>query len=470
MPSLLIIEDEAPLAKSIARYVEHHGWKAQVVMSAEAGLECQAAAPADVILLDFNLPGMNGLAATKMLIAADPTCRIVMLTGQASVQLAVDVMKAGAADFLTKPVVLSELKMVLGKQVELARQRTQLAYPQTRHAGSVDRLVGESAQMVALRARIRRIAALEPADKVNPPALLISGETGSGKELIAMACHAESPRSNGPFVEINCAAIPANMLESELFGHERGAFTGAHGRKLGLIEVADGGTLFLDEVAEMHIDLQGKLLKVLDEKKLRRLGSVNEFGVNVRVIAATNRSLQQRVEQGLFRADLMHRLNVVSLTVVPLRERQGDVTLLAGHFLKQIGQRYGKGGLAFTPDALKALNDYEWPGNVRQLRNTIKQAVLVGEGETIGEQDIMLPAVARSAATGGASSLEGDASLDLAERDLITQALDQSRGNISMAARRLCVSRATLRYRIRRHRLTLPAEVLKPEQGEGVRG
>lgn len=456
MPSLLIIEDEGTLAKSIARYFEHHGWEAQIAASAEAALKPGVLAAADAIVLDFNLPGMNGLEAVAALRAADPRCRIVMLTGQASVRLAVDAMKAGASDFLTKPVVLSELKTVLDKQAEVALLRKQLAFQQALHAGSVDRLLGNSAKMVSLRARIRSVARIEPGGSVIPPALLISGETGSGKELVALACHAESPRAAGPFVEINCAAIPATMLESELFGHERGAFTDARERKIGLIEAADGGTLFLDEVGEIDIALQSKLLKVLDEHKIRRLGGVIEFRVNVRVIAATNRSLRQRVHEGLFRADLLHRLNVIAIEVAPLRERRGDVTLLAGFFLGQIGRRYGKPDLQFTPGALKALKGYEWPGNVRQLRNTVEQAVLVSESETISEQDIALPVIASGPSTGGALSGASKITLELAERELIEQALIKDGWNISKAARALGVSRPMLRYRIRRHGLTLP--------------
>ena len=373
-------------------------------------------------------------------------------------------MKAGASDVLTKPVVLSELKTVLDKQVEVVRLRKQLAFQQMSHAGSVDRLIGNSAQMVALRARIRRVAGFEPGGNATPPALLISGETGSGKELVALACHAQSPRATGPFVEINCAAIPAALLESELFGHERGAFTDARERKIGLIEAADGGTLFLDEVGEIDIALQSKLLKVLDEHKIRHLGSVRDFGVNVRVIAAANQSLQQRVQEGLFRADLLHRLNVIAIDVAPLRERRGDVTLLAGYFLEQIGRRYGKRGLEFTPEALKALNDYEWPGNVRQLRNTVEQALLLAsENRTIGEQDIALPVITSAPSTGGAPPGASKITLELAERELIEQALQKSGWNISRAARSLAVSRPTLRYRIRRHGLTLPAGEGTPE-------
>lgn len=449
MPSLLIIEDEERLSANIARYLERHGWQVARAATAEAGLERAAVSPPDAIVLDFNLPGMDGLAALSRLRDCAPESRVVMLTGEASVPLAVDAMKAGAADFVAKPFALAQLRSLLEGHLEAARPVTKTV-PRVREVVGLDSLLGASVQMVELRGRIRRVAALEPVGRSFPPSVLISGETGSGKELVAMACHAASPRAAGPFIEINCAALPATLLESELFGYERGAFTDARERKAGLFEAANRGTLFLDEVGEIDVSIQAKLLKVLDEHRIRRLGGLAEIDVDVRVIAATNQPLQQRVRDGLFRADLLHRLNVIGISVPALRERTGDIVLLARHFLEGISHRYGRDGLAFSPDALRMLVGYGWPGNVRQLRNAIEEAVLVAEGGTIEPGDISLPLVSLWAVSGVPLSGEQDIPLSQVEREAFLQALQRSGWNVSQAARQLQVSRATLRYRMRK--------------------
>ena len=463
MPSLLLIEDEETLAKNIARFLEHSGWDVEVAGSAEEGLDRVAALAPDVIVLDFSLPRMDGLAALSILRERDPQARIVMLTGQGSVELAVDAMKAGAVDFLAKPVVLSQLKIVLEKAVKEVRLRNELAYYQGRDSGGCDALVGQSPELAALKERLRRAVRVESTDGASPPSLLITGETGSGKELVARACHDESPRRGGPFIEVNCAAIPSNLLESELFGHERGAFTDARERKIGLIEAADGGTLFLDEIGEMDMALQAKLLKVLDSHRIRRLGSLQERRVDVRVIAATNQVLADRVEQGRFRADLLHRLRVIGLSVPSLRERGADIGLLAAHFLEQFGRRYGKPDLALTPAAKDALCGHDWPGNVRELRNTIEQAVLTARDSCIDADDLLLPAMQAARPPfepHGAGKAINVVPLASMERELITQGLEESGWNVTRAAGLLGISRDTLRYRMERYQL------LRPDAGQ----
>ena len=459
MARLLLIEDEETLAKNIARFLEHSGWDVEIAGTAEDGLKRVAALAPDVILLDFSLPRMDGLAALSILRERDPRSRIVMLTGQGSVELAVDAMKAGAVDFLAKPVVLAQLKLVLDKLVKEVRLRNEVVYCQGRDAGGCAALIGQSPVLTALKDRLRRVVRVESTDGSPPPSLLITGETGSGKELVARACHDESPRRGGPFIEVNCAAIPANLLESELFGHERGAFTDARERKIGLIEAADGGTLFLDEIGEMDLALQAKLLKVLDDHRIRRLGGLQERRVDVRVIAATNQVLAERVEQGRFRADLLHRLRVIALSVPALRERGADIGLLAAHFLEQFGRRYGKPALALTAAAQAALCAHDWPGNVRELRNTIEQAVLTARDEGIDAEDLLLPKAqeaCRPFAPHGAVSECAVIPLASMERELITQGLHKSGWNITRAAGLLGISRDTLRYRMERYQLLRP--------------
>jgi two-component system, NtrC family, response regulator AtoC len=460
MPSLLLIEDEDTLAKNVQRYLARYGWDVELAGTAEAGLAQLAKVQPDIVVLDFQLPGMDGLAALATLRERDPDARVVMVTGQGSVQLAVEAMKAGAADFLPKPVVLADLKRVLDKLTGEGRMRKALAYYQARDQGCMSQIVGDSAPMLELKERLRMVMQAEAGDTGGPaPAILITGETGSGKEMIARACHSESRRKNGPFIEINCAAIPANLLEAELFGYEKGAFTGAAERKIGLIEAADGGMLFLDEIGEADAATQAKLLKVIEEQRIRRVGSVQERRVDVRVIAATNQLLEERAREGKFRPDLLYRLRVIELKVPPLRARGADILLLANRFLEEFARRYGKPGLAFTPAALDRLTRHDWPGNVRELRNLIEQAVLLARGTSIDYSDLGLPAVETCAAA--APEVEApQETLELAqvERDLLRQALERTGWNVTRAARILGITRDTLRYRIDKHGLARPAE------------
>lgn len=453
MPTLFLIEDEETLAKNIERFLERHGWDVETASNAEDALKRVASVSPDVIVLDFNLPGMDGLATLSILRERDPQARVVMLTGHANIQLAVDAMKAGAAEFLTKPVALADLKHVLDKLVKEGRLREEIAYYHSRDAGGLDNLIGECPELTALKSRIRSVVRMEPAEGGAPPSVLITGETGCGKELVARACHQESPRRDNPFIEINCAAIPATLLESELFGHERGAFTDARERKVGLIEAADGGSLFLDEIGEADASIQAKLLKAIENQRIRRIGSVNERRVDIRIIAATNQPLEQRVKEGKFRADLYYRLRVIHLPIPPLRERGGDIALLATRFLGQFARRYNKPALALMPDAIDALSAYPWPGNVRELRNLIEQTVLVAQHQNISADDLALPYIAPPAGNDAASGA-GSGELAVVEVGLIRDALEKTGWNITKAARILGVSRDTLRYRVDKYGLT----------------
>jgi two-component system response regulator AtoC len=455
MPTLLLIEDEETFARNVQRYLERYAWDVTIAGTAEEGLRRMSEVGPDVIVIDFQLPGMDGLAAIDTIRSRDPNARVVMLTGQGNVQIAVDAMKAGAADFLSKPVPLPDLKKTLDKIAREGRMRTALDYYKSRDASGLDQILGESPQMAALKDRIRRVMQAEAADTGGPaPSILISGETGTGKELVARACHSESRRRDAPFVEVNCAAIPANLLEAELFGYERGAFTDARERKTGLIEAADGGTLFLDEIAESDASTQAKLLKVLEDQRIRRLGAVQERRVDVRVITATNRDLEHFVKEGRFRADLLYRLRVIHLQVPPLRLRTGDARLLAQVFLGQFAKRYSKSGLEFTGAALDAIDRHAWPGNVRELRNLMEQSVLMARSSVLDVEDLGL---AHALADDLPVTLPQD-SLDLPqiERAAVLQALDRTDWNVTQAARMLGVSRDTLRYRIEKHGLSRP--------------
>jgi two-component system, NtrC family, response regulator AtoC len=465
--AVLVIEDEEVLAKNILVYLQRHDYEVTLAPSAEDGLSRLEAVRPDAVVLDFNLPGLDGLQALARIRAFDPGIRVLMVTGHGNVEMAVEAMKAGAFDFLTKPVALGKLRLLLDKAIGETRRDNTLHYYQKRDAESVmqDGLIGESAPMQALKQKMAQLLQAEAQMNDAGPAVLVLGETGTGKEVVARALHYGGPRRDKPFVELNCAALPAQLLESELFGHERGAFTDARERKLGMVETAEGGTLFLDEIGDMDIALQAKLLKLLEERKVRRLGSVREQRVDVRIIAATHRPLEALVGEGRFRADLYFRLGVVQLQLPPLRERGADILLLTRHFLKVHAARYGKPAPALSDAALPVLLNHGWPGNVRELRNVIEQAVLLDSGGIITPQHLALthlgkPMPAAPDSPGAAPRMgtaPGELTLPEMERQALVNALAASDGNITQAARDLGISRDTLRYRIEKYGLDVRA-------------
>jgi DNA-binding NtrC family response regulator len=462
--AVLIIEDEATIAKNINIYLARNGFDVRVAGSAEDGLAQLDVFKPDAVVLDFNLPGMNGLDALGRLRELAPGVPVIMITGHGNVELAVEAMKAGAYDFLTKPISLGKLKLLLERVQGEERIENTLSYFIEREKKQfvLDTLLGDSEPMRNLKAMIERLLDAEHnLQDADAPAVLITGETGSGKEVVARAVHYHGPRREKPFVEINCASIPAQLLESELFGHERGSFTDAKERKLGLVETAHGGTLFLDEIGDMDLGLQAKLLKLLEEKTVRRIGSLRDQKVNVRIVAATHRPLEQLVREGKFRSDLFFRLRIVHLNVPPLRERGEDILLLARHFLKLHGTRYGRPGLRLSPAAEQALARHRWPGNVRELRNIIEQSVLMSRGELIEPDHLNL--VSSLSGPEEAGREEFDAKFDLpgegiqlesVERGLLLKALQKTDWNVTRAAKLLGLSRDTLRYRIEKFGLT----------------
>ena len=450
---ILIVEDETTLARNLAVYLERVGYEVRVAASAMEGLAALESFRPEVVLLDHNLPGgMTGLELLGRIRSLDGDARVVMVTGHGSTELAVQAMKAGAADFLTKPLVLAELKLLLERLLHQDRLEHTVSYYRQREArdSGLDKIVGESAPMRALKQTLRTL--LESEGRLQDgelPAVLVVGETGTGKELVARALHFDGPRRDKPFVELNCGALPPQLVEAELFGYERGAFTDARQRKAGLLETAERGSVFLDEIGEAEISTQVKLLKLLEDRRVRRLGGLRDTPVTARVISATNRPLEDMVREGRFRADLYFRLRIVEVRVPPLRERGDDILLLARHFLALHGARYRKPGLCLTPQAEAALRSHAWPGNVRELRNTMEQAVLVAEGTAVSAPSLRL--VSPLAAAPASPGLpDGELNLERMERLLIEQALERSGHNVSAAARLLGISRDTLCYRLER--------------------
>lgn len=461
--AILIIEDETTLAKNMKTYLERHAYDVRITQSAEEGFQQLETFKPDVILLDLQLPGMNGLEALSRIRDCDPQVKVVIITAHGNIETAVDAMKSGAYDFVNKPLVLAKLKVLLDKAVGQNRLEGTLSYYREKEAveSTFSALLGESPPMCSLKNQIEQIIESErKLTEGEPPAALITGETGAGKELVARALHYNGPRRNAPFIEINCASIPTQLLEAELFGYERGAFTDAKERKIGLFQAADGGTLFLDEIAEIDISLQAKLLKALEDKVIRRLGNLREQKVDVQIITATNQSLEEAVRQGRFRSDLFFRLRIIHLELPPLRSRGSDILLLANHFLKIHSRRYGKQGMRFSPEAEKALLNYSWPGNVRELRNMIEQIVLLSRQNLIEPDQLALLTglvkTNRSPENEDAGRLllprEG-ISLEELERDLVLQALEQTSWNTTQAAKLLGLTRDTLRYRMEKYKL-----------------
>ena len=382
---ILLIEDEEVLAKNIKRYLDRRGYEVMTAATGKSGIDLFSRGDVDLVLLDINLPDIHGLNVLQEIRRRDRSVKIICLTGSGSVQVAVDAMKAGAHDYLSKPVSLNELYIVVAKALTQERLEGALSYYNTRSgSGALAGMLGNSPHIARLRERLHAIAEGEKGLKEGaPPTVLIQGETGTGKELVARALHFEGPRQAAPFIELNCAALPVHLLESELFGHERGAFTDAKERKLGLVEAAHGGTLFLDEVGDTEGSVQLKLLKLLEDKTVRRVGGLRDRVVDVRFISATNRPLEQLVRAGRFRSDLYYRLRGMEIDIPPLRDRHGDPELLAHHFLEVHARRYGRSRLRFSGTALDAIRHHSWPGNVRELRNVVEQAVLCSNGHVI---------------------------------------------------------------------------------------
>ncbi|MFM9915471.1 MAG: sigma-54-dependent transcriptional regulator [Rhizobacter sp.] len=455
MATILIVDDEITFAKNAAKYLARFGHTTATAATVAEGKTLAESQKPEVLVLDYRLPDGTGLEFIEHIRASDPAVHIILITGHGTIELAVDAMKAGANDLLTKPVSLMELRERIDGLMQQQRDASRLRYFEARERSASQSILGQSPAIRELQQRIERMSAIDAVGMLPP--ILIGGETGTGKELVARACHYLSPRSAKPFIEINCAAMPPTLLETELFGHERGAFTDAKERKIGLLEAADGGTLFLDEVGDMDLALQAKLLKVIEDGRFRRIGSVQEQQVCVRIVAATNHDLEARVAEGAFRADLYFRLRVLQLLVPPLRDREGDAVFLARHFCQVMGQRYRREDVKLGKAAEAAIAAYRWPGNVRELRNVIEQAVMLAAGDIIEPRELMLSSAAsnppRDTSLLPSPPAEAGSALDRRERELLVQAMTNANHNVSQAARTLGISRDTLRYRLEKHGL-----------------
>ena len=457
---ILIVEDEVLFARAVMRSLKKAGYDCEHAENITDGRHLARQFLPDLVLLDMRLPDGNGLELLSEFVAKGMA--VVIMTAHGEVSDAVAAIKLGAIDYLKKPIDLDELLLIVQKSentnkinhsLDYAKQRSTYA---TQHAVEGVELLGESASMQSVRKQILRISQLVLSDDAIPPTVMITGETGTGKDVAARLLHLSCANFDKPFVHVDCASLPAELIESELFGHEKGAFTSAVGMRPGLIEAAEDGTLFLDELGELPLTLQAKLLNVLERRVVRRVGSNKEFPVKVRIVAATNRNLLQMVNTGRFRTDLYYRLNVLNINMPPLRDRGDDSLQLAKHFAKLTERRYGLAEHTFSEDAISTILNYPWPGNVRELRHQISRAVLLSNEHTISAQDLALPENANSISSASSYSAASPAqTLDEAEKNMLINTLVSTHYNVSEAARKLGVTRMTMRYRMDKHGINL---------------
>jgi len=443
MPTILIVEDEAKMRRLLELNLGEDGFTTLSAGDAESGLKLLRENTVNLVVTDLKLPGMDGLEFLQTIKRLNAALPVVVMTAFGSVETAVEAMKAGASDYVLKPFSLSEMRMVIHKELDVHKLREEnrslrealgkrYAHPN---------VVARSTKMQEVLATVDRVA---PTNST----VLLGGESGVGKDLIAHAIHEKSRRSAGPFIKINSTAIPENLLESELFGYERGAFTGANLSKPGKFELADKGTLFLDEIGDVPPAIQVKLLRVLQEREFERLGGTRTVKVDVRLIAATNRDLREALEQGTFREDLYYRLNVVPIDIAPLRQRKEDIPDLVNLFISRFAGESEKRVDGITPEAMQILVNYHWPGNVRELQNIIERACALSKGSLLKVEDIHLDIRPARSTNGVGNFLPEGMTLEQWEDDMIRESLRRANGNKSQAARLLGLSRNALRYRL----------------------
>jgi two-component system nitrogen regulation response regulator NtrX len=454
---LLIVDDEANTLASLSRAFRLAGYEARVCDNAAKALELAKAQNFDLILSDVVMPGKDGLALLEELKQQGVSTPVVMMSGQAHIEMAVRATRLGALDFLEKPISTDKLLLTVDNALKL--QRLERENRQLRQRLGKHEIVWKGETMRRLVAQLERVAASESR-------VCILGETGTGKELVARTIHDRSPRSSGPFVTLNCAAVPAELIESELFGHEKGSFTGASGRHIGKFEQADQGTIFLDEIGDMPLQMQAKLLRVLEEGEIERIGGDKPIAVNVRVLVATHRDLEARVREEKFRQDLFHRIYVYPLVLPPLRERGEDIPALVKHFAEQVCSQNGWKPVPFSSESMQALQSYSWPGNVRELRNIVERIMLLA---TDGRVDADTIEMALPHSPAGASGGKTDSSGTLAERvqsferEVILAEVKRSQNNITLAAKTLGLERSHL-YK-KAEQLGIDLRALRREQG-----
>jgi len=438
---ILVVDDEEKLRRVIELHLASAGFDVDKARSAEEALKLVDRA--DMVITDLRLPSMDGLQLLSLIRRQNAHAPVVVMTAFGTIENAVEAMKSGATDFLLKPFSLDHLTAVVTKALEVRalRDENRQLKEELGRRYEFDNIRGRSAPMQEIFSTISRVAPTRAT-------VLLAGESGVGKDLIARAIHFHSPRRDRPFVKINCTAIPENLMESELFGYEKGAFTGAAQSKPGKFELADTGTVLLDEIGDVPASIQVKLLRVLQEREIERLGSNKTLHIDVRVIAATNQDLRAALEQGTFREDLYYRLNVVPISIPPLRARREDIPFLAEHFVKAMGAENGSPVRGLTDAAVKKLTEYHWPGNVRELQNVIERSLVLCSGDTLDADDIKLETAPRPRAQTGEHLLPDGMTLDEYEQSIIREALQRAEGNKSHAARLLGLTRNALRYRL----------------------
>ncbi|MBN1336101.1 MAG: sigma-54-dependent Fis family transcriptional regulator [Deltaproteobacteria bacterium] len=449
---ILVCDDEELIRWSLSEYLQAEGYRVVEAADGKQCLEQVAAEVPDLVVLDIKMPRMGGMEVLQHLQETDPLLPVVVITAHGAVDSALEATRLGARAYLAKPFDLREMGLLLQQVLKAHSLEAQVRYLRDRHASSYDRVIGQSAAMQRLFETLRRL------ETVDAPTVLLIGESGTGKDLIANAIHENGMRRNGPFMEVDCAGLTETLIESELFGHERGAFTDAKTTKRGLFELARGGTLFLDEITEMSLGTQAKLLRALENRRFKRVGGVADIHIDAGVIAATNRDLGEEVRKGRFREDLFFRLNVVRINIPPLRARREDVPLLAQHFLQRFNQKFSRDVQRISPEASRRLQAYAWPGNVRELRNVLERIVILEAEEVIlvphlppelrfpSDADEETPIQTRFVLP------EHGVDLEALERNLLEQAMARTGGNQSQAARLLGISRYALRYRLEKGR------------------
>lgn len=460
---ILIVEDEALFARAVMRRLQKAGYECVHVESLQAAVLALKQFSPDLVLLDMRLPDGNGLDLLSDFVAKNVA--VIVMTAYGEMSDAVNAIKQGAVDYLKKPIDLEELLIAVQKAEANTIQTTSLNYSRQRNAHVADgiELLGDSYAIKQVKAQIERIAKLVSKDTV-PPTVLIGGETGTGKDVAARLLHSACANKDKPFVHVDCASLPTELMESELFGYEKGAFTGAQSARPGLIEAAEDGTLFLDEIGELPLNLQAKLLNVLERRIVRRLGSTKERVVPARFVAATNRDLHEMSQAGRFRQDLYYRLNVMSIHMPPLRDREDDAILLARYFANQTARRYGLASPHFSADAMARIKQYQWPGNVRELRHQVSRAMLLSNEGHITAVDLALPIMQIQPQANVVFAEQpfytptpsiSQLTLNEAERNIILNALAEADNNVSRAARKLGITRMTMRYRMDKHKISV---------------
>ena len=441
---ILIIEDEQLIRWSLRQKFEEQGYHVEEAATGTDAASALDGACFDLIMLDYKLPDMTGLDILATIRETDKDVVVIMMTAYSTIESAVEAMKLGAYDYITKPFDMDQLLRTVAKSLETTRLRREVRELRRHmaHKYGIDQIVGKHACMLELFETINRVA------ESGASTVFLRGESGTGKDLVARVIHYNSDRAPRPFMNITCTAISETLLESELFGHEKGAFTDAKAQKKGLFEIADGGTIFLDEVGDMPPGLQAKLLRFLEDRVFRRVGGTAEISVDVRIIAATNRDIEKAIKEGQFRSDLLYRLDVVAVDLPPLRERGGDVGLLAQHFVAQFAKEFRKPITQIDDQARERLNSYGWPGNVRELRNVVERAVLLSRGETLKSEDLVVGRANRQTESGYFVLPADGVQLSELEADLIRQSLARADNNQTRAAKLLGLSRDALRYRV----------------------